>query len=422
MKYLLKAVKIFDKTSSFHETKKDILIENGIFTKIEDTIADDDAIMVEGKALVASRGWVDLKAYLCDPGEEYKETIEIALNAAAFGGFTHVCSLPSTHPVSDNKTQIEYQLRKAENHLVQLHPYGSVTKGIKGEEMAEFYDMQQSGAIAFTDDMKRINSGILYRSLFYTKTFGAKIVTFANDESLSKNGIVNEGKTSAMTGLKANPSVSEWIDIERNVRLAEYTGGNLHISGISTAHGVDLVRSAKAEGISITADVHVEHLIFNEEKNLTFDSNYKFFPVLRSEEDRQALWQGLKDGTIDYIVSNHRPCDSEEKDVVFDDASFGTIRFQTVLNELMMAPEFDLDLVLDILSNRNRSFLGENTTTTIEIGNTADVTILEPTEKWNFSKENLLSGCKNTYMLNETLTGNVLAVINRGQIQLKDKC
>ena len=403
MKYLLKAVKIFDKTSSFHETKKDILIENGIFTKIEDTIADDDAIMVEGKALVASRGWVDLKAYLCDPGEEYKETIEIALNAAAFGGFTHVCSLPSTHPVSDNKTQIEYQLRKAENHLVQLHPYGSVTKGLKGEEMAEFYD-------------------ILYRSLFYTKTFGAKIVTFANDESLSKNGIVNEGKTSAMTGLKANPSVSEWIDIERNVRLAEYTGGNLHISGISTAHGVDLVRSAKAEGISITADVQVEHLIFNEEKNLTFDSNYKFFPVLRSEEDRQALWQGLKDGTIDYIVSNHRPCDSEEKDVVFDDASFGTIRFQTVLNELMMAPEFDLDLVLDILSNRNRSFLGENTTTTIEIGNTADVTILEPTEKWNFSKENLLSGCKNTYMLNETLTGNVLAVINRGQIQLKDKC
>src|SRR5690606_2284808 len=140
-----------------------------------------------------------------------------------------------------NKTQIEYQLRKSENHLVQLHPFGAVTKGLEGKEMAEFYDMTQSGAVAFTDDMRRINSGILYRSLFYAKTFGGRIVTFANDEAISKDGIVNEGKTSALTGLKASPAVSEWIDIERNVRLAEYTGGILHLTGISTAHGVELI-------------------------------------------------------------------------------------------------------------------------------------------------------------------------------------
>src|SRR5690606_23896266 len=161
MRYLLKAVKIFDKTSSFYLQTKDILIENGFITNIENSITDENAVVVDGTDLAVSRGWVDLKAYLCDPGEEYKETIEKALDSAAFGGFTHVCSLPSTHPVADNKTQIEYQLRKAENHLVQLHPYGSVTKGIKGEEMAEFYDMLQSGAVAFTDDMKRISSGIL---------------------------------------------------------------------------------------------------------------------------------------------------------------------------------------------------------------------------------------------------------------------
>lgn len=420
MRYLLKAVKIFDKTSSFYLQTKDILIENGFITNIENSITDENTVVVDGMDLAVSRGWVDLKAYLCDPGEEYKETIEKALDSAAFGGFTHVCSLPSTHPVADNKTQIEYQLRKAENHLVQLHPYGSVTKGIKGEEMAEFYDMLQSGAVAFTDDMKRISSGILYRSLFYTKTFGGKIVTFANDAALSKHGIVNEGVVSAMTGLKADPSVSEWIDIERNIRLAEYTGGNLHLTGISTAHGVALIRQAKKDGINVTADVHVEHLIFNEDKNLTFDSNYKFFPVLRTEDDRKALWSGLKDGTIDYIVSNHRPCDTEEKDVVFDEASFGTIRFQTFINELMQAPEFNLELVLDVLGNRNREFLNENTDTQIEIGNTADLTVFSTSKEWEFTHENLISGCKNTYMLGQTLKGSVLAVINRGQIQLKD--
>lgn len=420
MNYLLKAAKILDKASSFNQQRKDILIENGIITAIDSTIDAPDAIIVAGQDIVVSKGWVDLKTHITDPGEEYKETIENTLDAAAFGGFTHICSLPTTHPVTDNKTQIEYQLKRAENHLVQLHPFGAVTKGIKGEEMAEYYDMQQSGAVAFTDDMTRINSGILYRSLFYSKTFGAKIVTFSNDSQIGNHGIVNEGITSALTGLKPTPSVAEWIDIERNIRLATYTGGNLHLTGVTTAHSVDLIRKAKAEGISVTADVHVEHLIFTEEENMKFDSNYKFFPVLRTEEDRKALWKGLKDGTIDNIVSNHRPCDTEEKEVVFDDASFGTIRLQTVINELALAPEFDLELVLDILSSRNRLFLYNNDEAAIEIGQSADLTIFEPTKSWLFNQENLISGVRNTYMLGKEMHGEVIAVINRGQIQLKD--
>lgn len=420
MNYLLKSVKILDKASSFHQQTKDILIENGIITKIENAITAEDAVVVAGQNLVVSKGWVDLKVHITDPGEEYKETIENTLDSAAFGGFTHVCSLPSTHPVADNKTQIEYQLKRAENHLVQLHPYGSITKGIKGEEMAEYYDMMQSGAVAFTDDMKRINSGILYRSLLYAKTFGGKVVTFANDNAIANHGIVNEGVTSAMTGLKATPAVAEWIDIERNIRLAEYTEGNLHLTGISTAHGVDLIRKAKADGINVTADVQIEHLIFNEEKNLSFDSNYKFFPVLRTEEDRQALWEGLKDGTIDYIVSNHRPCDTEEKEVVFDDASFGTIRLQTVINELALAKEFDLELVLDVLSSRNRQFIESLENTPIEIGQKADLTIFDAHKEWKLTRENIISGVRNTYMLGQEMKGAVLAVINRGQIQLKE--
>lgn len=421
MNYLLKAVKILDKASSFNQQTKDILVENGIITQIADVVSSEDAIMVMGENLLVSKGWVDLKTQITDPGEEYKETIEMTLDAAAFGGFTHVCSLPSTHPVTDNKTLIEYQLRKAENHLVQIHPYGSITKGMKGEEMAEYYDMKQSGAVAFTDDSKRINSGILYRSLFYAKTFGGKVVTFANDSAIANHGIVNEGVTAALTGLKATPAVAEWIDIERNIRLASYTGGFLHLTGISTAHGVELIRNAKAEGIHVTADVQVEHLIFTEEQNLKFDSNYKFFPVLRTEEDRLALWKGLKDGTIDNIVSNHRPCDTEEKEVVFDDASFGTIRLQTLINELAIAPEFDLEFVVEILADRNRKFINdEQTLRAIEVGVYADLTVFEPNKEWCFSKDNLLSGVRNTYMLDKQLNGEVIAVIHRGQIQLKD--
>lgn len=420
MKYLLKAVTIFDKTSAHHRQKKDILIEEGVITKIENQLAENDAITVTGEELIVSKGWVDLKAFLCDPGEEHKETIEKGLNAAAFGGFTHICSLPATHPSADNKTQIEYQIRKSENHLVQLHPYGTVTSELRGENMAEYFDMKQSGAIAFTDDEKRVSSGVLYRALLYSKTFGGKIVSFSNDLSISKGGIVNEGIASTMTGLKAAPAVAEWIDIERNIRLAAYTDGNLHLTGISTAESVELIRKAKAEGINVTADVHVEHLIFTEDKNLDFDTNYKFSPVLRTENDRTALWNALKDGTIDYIVSNHRPCDTEEKEVVFDDASFGTIRLQTVINELMLAPEFDIELVVDILSGRNRAFLETDTEATIEVGTAADLTVFAPKSKWIFNKDTLLSGCRNTYMLDQELIGAVVAVINRGQIQLKD--
>lgn len=421
MKYLLKAVKVHDTNSSFHQKVTDILIEDGIITQlVSDIVSTEEMIEISGESLIVSQGWIDLKAHFCDPGEEHKETIEKGLNSAAFGGFTHVCSLPSTHPVSDNKTQIEYQLRKSENHLVQLHPYGTVTHELKGENMAEYYDMMQAGAIAFTDDQKRINSGILYRALLYSKTFGGRIIAFSKDAAISNGGIVNEGYTSTMTGLKADPAVAEWIDIDRNIRLAKYTEGNLHLTAITTAESVELVRKAKAEGISVTADVHVEHLIFNDSQNLDFDSNYKFNPVLRNENDRQALWAGLYDGTIDFIVSNHRPMDTEEKEVVFDDASAGNIRLQTFINELMLAPEFNLEKVITIISERNRTFLNLPQPSTIEIGATADLTVFAPNQTWEFDKNSLISGCRNTYMLNKTLKGSVLAVINKGQIQYKD--
>lgn len=417
MKYLLKSVTILDKNSTYHQQKKDILIEEGQLIKIADQI-DEEAEIISGENLVVSKGWVDIKSRLCDPGYEHIETIESGLDAAAYGGFTHVCTVPSTLPVTDQKTQVEYQINRANNHVVQIHPYGALTKGMEGNEMAEYYDMQNSGAIAFHDDELPVKSGILYRALLYAKSFNGTMAVSCLEESISRHGVVNEGKISAKTGLKASPAVAEWIEVKRNIELAKYTGGKIHLTGITTKESVDIIAQAKQEGVQITADIQIEHLIFNEDKNLSFDTNYRFEPVLRTEEDRKALWAGLQSGAIDYIAVNHRPCDHEEKDIVFENAACGVIRFQTAINELMQAPEFDIELVTEVLSNRNRAFLHENDFT-IEENTEADLTLIDLSAQWTFDESELLSKSRNTYMLDQEMKGKVLGVFNRGKAYLK---
>ena len=419
MKVLIKKAKVVNKQSSFHGKVVDLLIDANQIVKIGNNLSADDAKPVEADGLHVSLGWVDLKSESCDPGMEHKQTIESLLDAASFGGYTHIAVLPGTNPVVDGKSQIQYMQRKADGNVCTLHPIGALTVGMKGENLSEMYDMHQFGAQLFSDDLVPTHSGIMYRALLYSRNFGGTVMTFSRNQYIAGSGMVNEGMASTKTGLKADPSIAEVIEVERNLRLVEYTQGNIHLSGISTAESVAMIRSAKQKGLNVTADVHVANLTHNEEAVIDFDTNFKVMPPLRFESDRKALWLGIEDGTIDCIVTDHRPKDKEEKDLEFDLADFGTIGLQSSFGALQGAQEFNLETVVEALSVKSRKVLKVNHDP-IEEGRIADLTLFQPGTTWTLNKSDICSNAFNTPYLSKELKGKVVGVINNGKLAIKE--
>lgn len=410
---LLKSAKIIQPSSSFHLQSKDILISNGIITKIADNLPIDEAYeVIEHENLHVSAGWMDLKANLREPGEEWKETLESGAKAAEFGGFTRVIVSPSTKQPIDTSDRVEFINNKSAQLKINLTPMGTLSDGHQGNELSEMYEMSQAGAIAFTDDKQEVNTGLMSKGLLYAKNINKLIISFPNDTSLSKSGQIHEGKVSTKMGMRGIPSLSEELRIARDLSLAQYHDAPIHFTCISSEKSVTLIREAKQKGIKVTCDIAAHQLYFKDESASEYDSNYKVLPPFREQEDIDALIEGLKDGTIDAICSDHTPHDSESKKLEFDLADFGIIGLETAFasSNSVLKSKTSLEVLIDKITTGPRKILGLETPQ-IKEGEKAELTLFNPDFKWKFEPKDVHSNSKNTPFIGTEFTGKALGII-----------
>ncbi|MEI6265656.1 MAG: dihydroorotase [Sphingobacteriia bacterium] len=416
MNILLKQVKITDTNSPFNGKIFDLLIENNTITKIGADLTDKASIVIEGDHLCVSPGWVDTFAHFCDPGYEFKETIQTGSAAAAAGGFTRVFTLPNTIPVIDNKSTVEYTAKQANELPIFIHPIGAITKKTEGKELAEMYDMRNSGAIAFSDGINPVQSaGLFIKALQYVKAFNGVLIQVPIDKSIGAAGLMNEGIISTRLGLPGIPAISEESILKRDIDLVRYTGSKIHFTGISTANSLNLIKEAKKEGLSVSCSVTPYHLFFCDEDLQSYDTFLKVNPPLRTKADMFALRDGILDGTIDCIASHHLPQDWDHKTCEFDAASFGMIGLETsflVVNHLL--EELSNDRIIELFSLNARNIF-QLPTTHIEEGALAELTIYNRNENNSLGKTNFKSKSLNSAFIDRSLKGKIVGTINKGK-------
>jgi len=378
MKILLPHVLIMDPRSPHHGQTVDLLLEDGSIVAIGDTLDARGATVLESaRGRLVSPGWVDGRARSGEPGHEERETYTSLAHAASHGGFTHVAIMPSTTPARDSRPHVE-ALHQATGSLpVEFLPIGAVSKGLQGEQMAEMLDMLEGGAVAFSDDTHSIsNPHLLQLALQYSADLPTHVQSFAYERHLCPSGQAHEGVVALSQGLSPIPTLAESLRIQRDVMIQEYAGGHLHIAGVSSAEGVEAIRAAKARGQQISADVAIANLIGTEEDIRGFDSTYKVLPPLRSSEDREALWEGFMDGTLDLVVSDHQPMDTEAKDCEWGQALFGAATIEHTFGWYRhLYPSHEaLERWIDAVAHRARELyhLG---TCEIKVGMPADLTV-----------------------------------------------
>jgi len=418
MNLLIQSAKIICPGSPYNGKTMDILIEGGVITQIKKSINPKGIKkVISHKDLCVSPGWFDMQAHFCDPGLEYKENIDSGVKAAAKGGFTGVALSPATHPAVYSKSQVEYIIKKAAGKIVDVHPMGTISHKMEGNELSEMYDMKKSGAVAFSDDLSPVmNAGLMHRALMYTKGFDGLITSRCNDKTISSGSGVNEGEASVRTGIKGEPSIAEEIMIVRDLFLAEHTESRIHFQSVSTGGGVKLIKDAKKQGMKVTASVNAYSLALDDSALLGFDSNCKVSPPLRSKNDIKALRKALAEGTIDVICSDHRPEDEENKKLEFDLAAPGMLGLQTLYPLVNMYSDLSDKEIVEKIAIAPRKILGLEIPTLKENAK-ANLTIFSPSAEWTLHEKDLQSLSKNTPFLEKKLKGKVLGIVNNGMYE-----
>jgi dihydroorotase len=417
---LLRQVTVVDPNGPHHEEEVDLAIRNGRIERIGKRLTKGDAQEVRMDGLHVSPGWVETRAHFRDPGEEYKQGLTNGLDAAAAGGFTAVAVLPSTQPPVDQRSGVEYLLRKGQGHAVRVLPLGAITKGLKGEQLAEHFDMRQAGAVAFCDDTHPIrNTRLMLLALQYALNFDGRIITFAQDPDLLALGQMHEGPMSTRLGLRGVPAIAETAQLARDLELLEYTGSRMHVATVSTAGAVELIRRAKARKLRVTASVAAHHLLLDDGCLRGFDSNYKVLPPLRDEQHIEALREGVKDGTIDTITSDHRPEDTEHKRLEFTQAAFGAIGLETAFAaaNTVMGPRMPLRRIVERFCHGPRAVLGLDVPH-IQANAPAEITLFAPGAHWTLTEGDLVSRSHNTPLLGQRFTGRPVGIVSNGHFVL----
>ena len=418
---LLKGGRVIDPSRGFDQPA-DVLIQDGKIAAVKAGLgAPDGAEVRDVRGQVVAPGLVDLHVHLREPGNEDVETIATGARAAAAGGFSAVCAMPNTDPVTDNQAAVGFIVRQsARAGLTRVYPIGAISVGQRGERLSEFGEMVGAGAVAVSDDGRPVVSSHLMRTaLEYARTFEIPVADHCEDPTLAAGGVMHEGLVSTRLGLKGIPAAAEEIMVERDILLAQLTGGHVHLCHVSTRGSVDLIRRAKQQGIRVTAEATPHHLTLTDHACETYDTHAKMNPPLREAADIAALRQGLKDGVIDCIASDHAPHAYDAKEAAFDDAPFGIIGLETafgvahtelVLNGVLTLPE----LIVRMSSAPAATFRLPGGT--LQPGAPADVVVLDTTTRWTVQPAVLLSKSRNTPFAGRALTGRAALTLVGGAI------
>ena len=421
MSLLIKNASIVN-ADRMNEKPQDILLEKGKISKIAPSIKAENIKTIDAKGLLVMPGFIDIHVHLREPGREDKETIESGSKSAAKGGFTTVMCMPNTRPVIDNRMIVESIIAEAKRvGLVNVIPIGAITKGQQDQELTDMFELKQAGCLALSDDGKSVvNSQLMRMAMEYAKMVGILLIEHCEDPLLSRGGVMNEGKVSTLLGLKGDPAISESVIVARDIELARYLNARVHLAHMSSRRCVELIRFAKSQGIAVTAEATPHHFSLTDEAVKTFDTKTKMNPPLRTQDDVMAIQEGLKDGTIDCIATDHAPHTLEEKELGYDQAPFGIIGFETAVGlavtKLVKPGVLSWSQMVEKMSFASAKIIGLENKGIIREGMDADITIIDPDKVWEFRHEDIVSKSKNSPFIGWKLTGQVATTIFGGKV------